>query len=139
MTKLSEKLLKVLMQYYTTPRYVDINGKAYDEIAKVYQPKAVENVVDFNMVVTTTRDTPVFRQMQDDLLFNLLNSGQITLDLFLDNSSLPFAKKLSAQVKNLRESQQNGQMDAALLEQLQQQASANADPRTMAMLQRAVS
>lgn len=139
MTKLSEKLLKVLMQYYTTPRYVDINGRAYDEVAKTYQPKAAENVIDFNMVVTTTRDTPVFRQMQDDLLFNLLNSGQITLDLFLDNSSLPFAKKLSAQVKNLKESQQNGQMDAALLEQLQQQASANANPQTMAMLQRAVS
>lgn len=138
MTKLSEKLLKVLMQYYTTPRYVDINGKAYDDVAKMYQPKAAENIIDFNMVVTTTKDTPVFRQMQDDLLLNLLNSGQITLDLFLDNSSMPFAKKLSAQVKNLRESQQNGQMDAALLEQLQQQASANANPQTMAMLQRAV-
>jgi hypothetical protein len=137
MSKLSEKLLKVLMQYYTTPRYVDINGKAYDDIAKTYQPIAAEKVVDFNMVVTTTRDTPVFRQLQDDLLLSLLNSGQITLDLFLDNSSLPFAKKLSAQVKNLQESQQNGQLNPEMLAQLQQEAEANANPQAMAMLQRA--
>lgn len=137
MGKLSEKLLKVLMQYYTTPKYVDINGKAYDEIAKTYQPIAAEKVVDFNMVVTTTRDTPVFRQMQDDLLLSLLNSGQITLDLFLDNSSLPFAKKLSAQVKNLKESQmQQGQMNPEILAQLQQEAAANSDPQVMAMLQK---
>lgn len=140
MSKLSEKLLKVLMQYYTTPRYVDINGKAYDEVAKVYQPIAAEKVVDFNMVVTTTRDTPVFRQIQDDLLLSLLQSGQITLDLFLDNSSLPFAKKLSAQVKALQESQmQNGQMNPEMLAQLQQEAEANSNPQTMAMLQRVAS
>lgn len=137
MCKLSEKLLKVLMQYYTTPRYVDINGKAYDEVSKVYQPIVAEKVVDFNMVVTTTRDTPVFRQVQDDLLLSLLQSGQITLDLFLDNSSLPFAKKLSAQVKNLKESQMQGQLDTDLLAQLQQEAQANANPQAMAMLQRA--
>lgn len=137
MSKLSEKLLKVLMQYYTTPRYVDINGKAYNELAKTYQPIAAEKVVDFNMVVTTTRDTPVFRQMQDDLLLSLLQSGQISLDLFLDNSSLPFAKKLAAQVKSLQESQQNGQLNPEMLAQLQQEAEANADPRAMAMLQRA--
>lgn len=137
MSELSEKLLKVLMQYYTTPKYVDINGKAYDELAKTYQPIAAEKVVDFNMVVTTTRDTPVFRQLQDDLLLSLLNSGQITLDLFLDNSSLPFAKKLSAQVKSLKESQmQQGQMNPEMLAQLQQEAAANANPQAMAMLQK---
>ena len=138
MTKLSEKLLKVLMQYYTSPKYVDINGKAYTDIAKVYQPIAAEKVIDFNMVVTTTRDTPVFRQVQDDLLLNLLQSGQISLDLFLDNSSLPFAKKLSAQVKNLRDSQQQGQLNPDVLAQLQQEAQANSNPQTMAMLQKAV-
>lgn len=137
MSKLCEKLLKVLMQYYTTPKYVDINGKAYDEIAKVYQPIAAEKVIDFNMVVTTTRDTPVFRQMQDDLLLSLLQSGQISLDLFLDNSSLPFAKKLAAQVKSLQDSQQNGQLNPEMLAQLQQEAEANADPRAMALLKRA--
>jgi hypothetical protein len=136
MTKLSEKLLKVLMQYYTSPRYVDINGKAYTDIAKVYQPIAAEKVIDFNMIVTTTRDTPVFRQVQDDLLLSLLQSGQISLDLFLDNSSLPFAKKLSAQVKNLRDSQQQGQLNPEMLAQLQQEAEANSNPQTMAMLQK---
>jgi hypothetical protein len=70
-------------------------------------------------------------------LLSLLNSGQITLDLFLDNSSLPFAKKLSAQVKNLKDSQmQQGQMNPEMLAQLQQEAAANSDPQAMAMLQK---
>ena len=140
LTKMSEKLLKVLMQYYTTPRYVDINGKAYNEIAKMYEPEAAKHIVDFNMVVTTTMDTPVFRQLQDDLLLQLLQAGQIPLDLFLDNSSLPFAKKLAAQIKALQENQgQQAQgVNAELLGQLQQEAQANANPQTMALLQKAV-
>jgi hypothetical protein len=140
LNKMAEKLLKVLMQYYTTPRYVDINGKAYDETAKTYQPSAAEHIVDFNMVVTTTMDTPVFRQLQDDLLLQLLQAGQIPLDLFLDNSSLPFAKKLATQLKSMQDtqSQQMQGVSPEMIAQLQQEAQANANPQATAMLQRAV-
>jgi hypothetical protein len=140
LNKMAEKLLKVLMQYYTTPRYVDINGKAYDETAKTYQPSAAEHIVDFNMVVTTTMDTPVFRQLQDDLLLQLLQAGQIPLDLFLDNSSLPFAKKLATQLKSMQDtqSQQMQGVSPEMIAQLQQEAQANANPQATAMLRKAV-
>ena len=74
--------------------------------------------------------------MSDDLLFELLKAGQIPLEVFLSNSSaLPFADKLLADMKALKE-QAAGQMNPELLAQVQQQAGQNADPRAMEMMQR---
>lgn len=72
-----EKLLKVLMQFYTTRRYVDINGKSVSELAKYYEPEMARKIVDFNLTTSKSTDTPVFRQLTDDLLMKLLESGRI--------------------------------------------------------------
>lgn len=131
-----EKLLKVIMQYTDERRYIEINGKGYDEAARFYEPEMVRKILSWNLVVTRSTDTPVFRQMSDDLLFELLKAGQIPLEVFLSNSSaLPFADKLLADMKALKE-QAAGQMNPELLAQVQQQAGQNADPRAMEMMQR---
>lgn len=131
-----EKLLKVLMQYYTTRRYIDTNGKTAGEMAKFYEPEMAQKIEDFNLTAAKSNDTPVFRQMTDDLLMKLLESGRIPLEIFLNNCSLPGADKLLAEVKSFNEQAAAGQIDPEALTQLQQAAQQNADPNAMAMMQR---
>lgn len=130
-----EKLLKVLMQFYTTRRYVDINGKAVGEQAKYYEPEMARKIIDFNLTASKSTDTPVFRQMTDDLLMKLLESGRIPLEIFLNNCSIPGAEKLQAELKSFNEQAAAGQVDPAKLAELQQAAQQNADPKAMAMMQ----
>lgn len=131
-----EKLLKVLMQYYTTRRYIGTNGKTAGEMAKFYEPEMAQKIEDFNLTAAKSNDTPVFRQMTDDLLMKLLESGRIPLEIFLNNCSLPGADKLLAEVKSFNEQAAAGQIDPEALTQLQQVAQQNADPNAMAMMQR---
>ncbi|WP_300726184.1 hypothetical protein [uncultured Rikenella sp.] len=122
-----EKLLKVLMQYYTDRRHVDISGRAYSETARFYDPRMAEKIVDFNLVVTQSTDTPVFRAAMDDMLLQLFQTGAIPLEMFLDNTSMPFAEKLKSDLKQLREQAQQGQMDPSLAAQVAEQAAAGGD------------
>lgn len=131
-----EKLLKVLMQYYTTRRYIGTNGKTAGEMAKFYEPEMAQKIEDFNLTAAKSNDTPVFRQMTDDLLMKLLESGRIPLEIFLNNCSLPGADKLLSEVKSFNEQAAAGQIDPEALTQLQQAAQQNANPNAMAMMQR---
>ena len=131
-----EKLLKVLMQFYTTRRYVDINGKSVSELAKYYEPEMARKIVDFNLTTSKSTDTPVFRQLTDDLLMKLLESGRIPLEIFLKNCSIPGAEKIQAELKTFSEQAAAGQIDPDRLQMLQQAAQQNADPKAMDMLKR---
>lgn len=119
-----EKLLKVLMQYYTDRRHVDISGRAYSETARFYDPQMAEKIVDFNLVVTQSTDTPVFRAAMDDMLLQLFQTGAIPLEMFLDNTSMPFAEKLKSDLQQLKEQAQQGQLDPSLAAQVAEQAAA---------------
>ncbi len=119
-----EKLLKVLMQYYTDRRHVDISGRAYTETARFYDPRMAEKIVDFNLVVTQSTDTPVFRAAMDDMLLQLFQTGAIPLEMFLDNTSMPFAEKLKSDLQQLKEQAQEGQLDPSLVAQVAAQAAA---------------
>lgn len=130
-----EKLLKVLMQFIDAPRYIDINGKEYDQTARIYQPEMAKKIIDFNLTISKSMDTPVFRQVQDDMLMKLLEAGQIPLEVFLSNSSMPFADKLLNDIKILKEQASAGQVDPALLAKMRQQGEQNADPKAMAMME----
>ena len=131
-----EKLLKVLMQSDTTRRYVDINGKSVSELAKYYEPEMARKIVDFNLTTSKSTDTPVFRQLTDDLLMKLLESGRIPLEIFLKNCSIPGAEKIQAELKTFSEQAAAGQIDPDRLQMLQQAAQQNADPKAMDMLKR---
>ena len=93
------------MQYYTERRYVDIAGKSYTETAKYYDPDMARKIADFNIVVSQSSDTPVFRQIADDMLLGLLQSGQIPLEIYLNNTSMPFAQKLLSDLKQAQEAE----------------------------------
>lgn len=124
-----EKLLKVLMQYYTDRRHVDISGDAYTETAKFYDPQMAKKIVDFNLVVSQSTDTPVFRAAMDDMLMQLFQAGAIPLEMFLDNTSMPFADKLKSDLKQIKEqATDGGAVDPQQLAELSQAVGQNVQP-----------
>ena len=108
-----EKVLATQMQYYTTKRHVDTSGQTYNKEAIYYEPKMVEKIVDWNIVITEATDTPVFRQLGDDLLKYLFEAGAINVEMLLENSSAPFAQKLLAQVRSAQQQAQAGNIQGA--------------------------
>lgn len=132
----AEKVLQTQMQYYATRRHVDISGQVYNKTAVYYEPQIVDKIVDWNVVVTEGVDTPVFRQMHDELLKYLFDAGAINVELLLENTSAPFAKKLLAQVRMAQQQMDNGQsaqaaqgMENIDLSQMQ------TDPNSLKMVQ----
>lgn len=131
------------MQYYTDRRHIDISGDAYTDTAKYYDPLMARKIIDFNLVVTQSTDTPVFRAATDDMLMQLFQAGAIPLELFLDNTSMPFAEKLKNDLKQLKEQTMTGPVDPALAAQVSDATPGSTvssmeseDPRTMAMAKR---
>lgn len=112
-TQVCEKVLATQMQYYTTKRHVDASGQNYNKEAIYYEPKMAEKIVDWNIIITEATDTPVFRQLGDDLLRYLFEANAINVEMLLENTSAPFAQKLLAQVRSAQQQAQQGNMSGA--------------------------
>lgn len=111
-----EKILRVQMQYYTTRRLVNISGQSYNAAAAYYEPQMVEKILDWNIVIADSTDTPVYRQINEDFLRYLFESQAISVEMMLENSSIPFAQKLLAQLRSARDQMESGQATAASAE-----------------------
>jgi hypothetical protein len=135
------KILKVLRQFYKEKRYLAMAGSDYNEEAREYDPDKVRNL-DFDVKVAESQDTPIFRNMMDDMLFKLLEGNMIDVKMFLENSNFPFAEKLLETIKQREEQMAGGQnpnMPPEMMQQISeagQQANAQANPEAMAMLDR---
>lgn len=138
------KILKVLRQYYNEKRYFASSGSSItDQEKMVYDPERVRNL-EVELKVAPSMDTPVYRQIIDDMLFQLLQAQMIDIGMFLENSSLPFADRLLEQIRQRQQEMQQGMMpgqpiDPALMQQVQQQAQQNANPQAMDMINKLMS
>jgi hypothetical protein len=132
----NRKALKVITQFYKDKRYLAINGLAATKEEKIYDPELARDL-DWDMAIAQGKDTPVYRQMVDDMLFELLKSNLIDLEMFLEHTSMPFAEKLLASVRTRMESLNAGGMPGQLPPEIAAQVG-QADPRAMAMLQQAI-
>ena len=87
-------------------------------------------------MIAQAADAPVFRQRIDDYLMEFVKLG-LPFDLFLENTTLPFGKKLAAQIKSLRQQQEQGQqLDPEAMAQVQAEAAQRANPQATALLTR---
>lgn len=103
------KLLKTIQQYYDKPIMIAIAGKSYTETAQLYDPAKIKDL-EFDLTLGQTSDSPIYRSMIDDQLFQLLTGGLIDLELFLENTSTPFSSSLLESIRNRkREAQTNPQ------------------------------
>ena len=128
--KRDEKVLKMILQYYKEDRYFAIAGER--DTAKLFQPSKLKGKM-YDLVITRGVDTPVYKQMIDETLFKLLEMQMIDVEIFLENSSLPFSKTILESISQKKKQVQQGQMPDTTLP-----PEAQASPQAMQMLNQAV-
>jgi hypothetical protein len=125
------KTLKMIMQFYDTERYISVAGNAYKSNIKKYVPEDIRKM-EYDLVRSKAVNTPVYRQLIDDKLSGLLQAGLISLEMYLENSAMPFSDKLLDALNKQKESLQ-GQGQPPTPEQVQS-IQQGANPQAMKML-----
>lgn len=128
------KMLKTIVQFYDEERYIAVNGTAYSDEAKLYNPVLARNLEWDNKVVEGT-STPVFRQMQDEFLFKLFEAQAIDIKMLLSNSSIPMADKLLDQIEKRELAMQSGDVAPSLPPEMMQALQSGSNPQGMQMIQ----
>jgi len=105
------KNMKLIQQFYTEPKYINITGKNSAPDKFFYDPNIVRNA-EFDLSITESTATPAYRLIMNDFLMQMFNVGQITLTELLENGAFPFADKLlqSINSRQQEDQQQIGQM-----------------------------
>jgi hypothetical protein len=112
--KLAVKTMKLIQQFYDTPRYINLVGQDGRNI--FYDPKKIQSA-EIDLAITESPSSPTYRMMINEDLRKLNEQGQITLEEMLQASSMPYKDKLLNLVK---QRQQAGQPINA--EQVMQEA-----------------
>ena len=113
------KIVQLIKQFYQETRYIKVAGSGFNKgISDLYDPDQVRDV-DFDVIVGEMEDTLAYRQVVDEYLSNFLEGQLITLEEFLENTSLPFADNL---LETLKRRTPEGQQDAQQLGDTEQQA-----------------
>ena len=131
------KMLKVICQYYQDNR--NISGSTTNdnfEGTDFWDPDVIRDL-EFDLAIVEDGDTPVYRDMMEQNLKDLFTQQAITLQTYLENSSMPFADKILDAVKNQQQAVQQGQQPQTSPEMAQQAAQAN--PQTMGMMNKMLS
>ena len=84
------KKLKNMQQFYDERMTVRVAGR---HAAVTYDP-ATMGGVDFDLSISESFDTPVYRALNNDLLLRLLDAQQINVEEMLQAGSFPFADRL---------------------------------------------
>lgn len=101
------KMVQIIKQFYDDSVPLPAAGKSRDSI--YYDPALVRNF-DYYNEMSRSNDTPVARLYLDTMLFQLLQQGLITLEMYLEESSAPFSDNLLQKVKAMQGQVANGQM-----------------------------
>lgn len=142
--KRDEKLLKILMDKYDGPKFIDINGDAFTDTARVYQPQLAKKIRHWYLRVSRAKDTPVLRQLAEESILELVKLGAVPFEVYLKNSSLPYADKILSEIKQFNEQAQQATSPDQLSQLLSQTGGAMGQPTadqqtSMAMLNQLLS
>lgn len=138
------KNLKLIQQYYTEPRYINISSNNVKPNEIVYNPSEVRNT-EFDLSITESSSTPAYRMIMNDFLMQLFGAQQITLEELLENGSFPFADKLLQAIQTRKQEaeqaammngqmQQGGPQSPMVPPEIMQQINANTNPQVLNML-----
>ena len=139
------KNMKLIQQFFTEPRYININGSNARPETMLYDPNTVRNA-EFDLSITESTSTPAYRLVMNDFLMQLFGAQQITLEELLQNGAFPFADKLlqsiqarkdeaeAAQAAMMQGQPAAGMQQGMVPEDVQQQISQNTNPLIQRML-----
>jgi hypothetical protein len=114
------KIVQLIQQYYTQKRNTNISGKDFEDENYNYDPVKARDA-HYRVVIGKTSNTPVYRQMMDQFLIDLFDKQAIDLTLMLENSSMPFADKLLAQIQKRQVQEQAQAQEQGMMPQQMQQ------------------
>ena len=130
--KRDEKILKLILQYYTEERYFAIEGET-DVETKLFDPNKVKGKL-YDLKVAQNNDTPIYRQMINETLTQLLMNQLIDIETYLENSSMPYAKSILDSLRRRKEEiEERGAPDMAAANQ-----DMPSDPKNQELLQKAI-
>lgn len=111
------KMMMVIQQFYQGKRFINIAGNDYAEESKWYDSDKIRNCM-FDLSLIQSASNGVTRAQNESLLLELLKSGAIDAQTYLESTSAPFADKL---LERMRAREQQVQEQAAEQQVLQQQ------------------
>lgn len=112
------KDVKNMQQFYDDKRVFSIAGRSGR--LTTYDPETMGDV-EFDLSIVESTDTPAYRQMANEFLMQIWQSGQISLEQLLENGSFPFADELLQSIKSQQEQLAAGGQVQPLSPELQQQ------------------
>lgn len=92
------KIMKMIQQYYSDSRYLDLAGGDYSEEAKYYNPQKVMNA-EIDIAIVDGNNSPAYQVLANDFLMQLFQAQAIDVKTMLENSSYPFASKILEAIK----------------------------------------
>lgn len=95
----AQKDVRNIQQFYEKRRVSRIAGASGGTV--LFDPQKMRDVV-FDLTISESTDTPVYRQMQNDMLMELWKAQAITVEQLLENGSFPFADKLLQSIRSAR-------------------------------------
>lgn len=127
------KSIKVITQFYQE-RNILVSGIDYADKVVKYDPAVIKSI-EWDINLSQSLEAPVFKQVMDEMLFELLRMGGIDIEMYLESTSMPFAQKLLQTIRSKREQQAEiGVDEGALQSELMheaEQAEAQANPAAM--------
>jgi len=134
-SKINWKALKTFQQYCDEKRMLAIAGKAYAETVSLYDPEIAKEI-DFNLVLGQTSDSPVYKSIMEDTLTQFVMKGLIDIEMWAENTTMPFATSFLESIRKRKEQAQAGDPRGAVagLAQDAQAAGVGGDPRVVDMV-----
>ena len=118
------KDVKNIQQFYDDKRTLNIVGKSAKLV--VYDPDKIRDV-EFDLSVVESTSTPAYRQLANDFLLQIWQTGQITLEQLLENGEFPFGDQLLQSIQSQKAQMEQGQVPGGVSPELMQQIQQGAD------------
>ncbi len=131
------KIIQLIKQFYKDRHYQLNGGKNISEDAKWYDPDLIRNI-EFDNEISKGTDTPAYRMVIDDMLWQMLSGRFISIEMFLEHSSFPFSDKLLASIKSQQEQLAEGGPGAITPEMIKelQDNTPSSSPQKIALMER---
>lgn len=127
------KNLKLVQQYYTEKRIININGSSNRIKSITYNPELVRDV-SFDLSITESTSTASYRQIINDMLLQFWQAGAINLKQMLENGAFPFADKLLQSIEADQTEEQKQAMQQGINPEVAEQVYSQANPRAMEII-----
>lgn len=105
--EVARKKMKVIHQYYQSPRNISMERSSGYATYSEYDPKAVQDI-DFKVSIKESAESPVSRMMMNDLVKELWTAGAITAEQMLSLSYYPGSDQILQSLKSAKESMEQG-------------------------------